>query len=88
MNTMNNTSIKILGKILYTAEKDYWIGFAQVNNFQTLVQHLQVVHHNSVIELSIPAIWKDILIRQVANADYVAIADRIMELTSTQSVVD
>ena len=80
---------QILKKIMYDVyERSYWIGFARVNNRQTLVQHLQVVHHNSVIELSIPDIWKDILIREVADADYVAIADRIMELTSTQNVVD
>ena len=83
------TTYQILNKIMYNVyERCYWIGFARVNNRQTLVQHLQVVHHNSVIELSIPAIWKDILIREVTNADYAAIADRIMELTSTQNVVD
>lgn len=77
-----NTTTKILNKIMYNPEeRAYWIGFARVNDRDTVVRHLRTVHHNSVQELDIHPTWKDILIREVFIADYMFIADWITTLT-------
>ncbi len=76
------TTTKILNKIMYNPEeRAYWIGFARVNDRDTLARHLRVVHHDSVLQLDIPPTWKDILIREVLDADYVYIVDWITTLT-------
>ncbi len=76
------TTTKILNKIMYNPEeRAYWIGFARVNDRDTLARHLRVVHHNSVLQLDISPTWKDILIREVLDADYVYIVDWITTLT-------
>ena len=76
-----NTTTKILNKIMYNPEeRAYWIGFARVNDRDTVSRHLRTVHHNSVLQLDIPPTWKDILIREVFVADYWYIADWIATL--------
>jgi hypothetical protein len=78
-----NTTTKILNKIRNNPEeRAYWIGFARVNDRDTLARHLRVVHHNSVLRLDIPPTWKDILIREVLDADYMYITDWITTLTA------
>jgi len=77
-----DTTIKILYKIRHNPEeRAYWIGFARVNDRDTVARHLLVVHHNSVLQLDIPPTWKDILIREVLDADYMYIAEIITTLT-------
>ena len=78
------TAIKILNKIRNNPEeRAYWIGFARVNDRDTLVRHLKVVHHTSVLELDIPPVWKDILIREVLDADYLYITDCIISIVTS-----
>jgi hypothetical protein len=76
-----NTTTKILNKIMNNPkERDYWIGFSRVNDRDTIVRHLRVVHHNSVLGLDIPPVWEDILIREVLDADYLYITDCIISI--------